>query len=259
MGTVNGERLQRGFERRLGPLGTFAFTNVMGDLWARPQLSRRDRSLIVISTLASLQNKDELFTHTKVALNHGLTRTEIQEAILHVAGYAGFPAAMPASRIIDDVYRDLDGIEAGGKLAMRSGAEHKDDTQRWRDASDVRKTLTGGKANPDPTKDRANLVAALGPVGEMAFDFAFGEVWSRPEMSRRDRSLVVISILTALSKPEELAFHVPAGLNHGLSRVEIEEIMMQMTVYGGIPRAVEGIRAAKEAFAKLDKRKGSRL
>ncbi|MEC7917029.1 MAG: carboxymuconolactone decarboxylase family protein, partial [Actinomycetota bacterium] len=68
-------------------------------------------------------------------------------------------------------------------------------------------------------------------------------------------SLVVIAILTVLSRIDELAFHVPAGLNHGLSREEIEEIMVQMTIYGGIPRAVEGIRAAKQAFAKIDSRK----
>ena len=66
--------------------------------------------------------------------------------------------------------------------------------------------------------------------------------------------MVVISILTALSRIDELAFHVPAGLNHGLSRVEIEEIMVQMTIYGGIPRAVEGIQAAKGAFAKVEAR-----
>ena len=73
------------------------------------------------------------------------------------------------------------------------------------------------------------------------------------EMCIRDsRSMAVISILTVLSRIGELAFHIPAGLNHGLSRVEIEEIMVQMTIYGGIPRAVEGIHAAKGAFAKID-------
>ena len=69
-----------------------------------------------------------------------------------------------------------------------------------------------------------------------------------------DRSLVVSSILTALKCTDELAFHVPAGLNHGLSRTEIEEIMVQMTIYGGVPRAIEGSRAMREAFARIDAR-----
>jgi 4-carboxymuconolactone decarboxylase len=69
-----------------------------------------------------------------------------------------------------------------------------------------------------------------------------------------DRSIVVIAILTALSRVDELAFHVPASLNHGLSRVEVEEIMVQMTIYGGVPRAIEGTLAMQEAFAKIDAR-----
>ena len=65
---------------------------------------------------------------------------------------------------------------------------------------------------------------------------------------------MVIAILTVLSRVDELAFHVPAGLNHGLSRAEIEEIMVQMTIYGGIPRSVEGYQAMKKAFDKIDAR-----
>ena len=79
-------------------------------------------------------------------------------------------------------------------------------------------------------------------------------MWARDELGRRDRSIIVIAILTGLSRVEELAFHVPAGLNHGLSRTEIEEIMVQMTIYGGVPRAIEGTLAMQEAFAKIDAR-----
>ena len=100
------------------------------------------------------------------------------------------------------------------------------------------------------------MVETLGGVGELAYDFAFGELWSRDELSRRDRSLVVLAILAALSKEQELAFHVPAALNHGLTRIEIEEIMVTLAGYGGFPRAVEGMRAARAAFAKIDEREG---
>ena len=90
--------------------------------------------------------------------------------------------------------------------------------------------------------------------GYWALVLARVDVWARDQLTRRDRSIVVIAILTVLSKVDELAFHVPAGLNHGLSRTEIEEIMVQMTIYGGIPRAIEGARAMNEAFAKIDAR-----
>ena len=61
-----------------------------------------------------------------------------------------------------------------------------------------------------------------------------------------DRSLVVVAILTWLGKDRELEFHIPAALNHGLERDEVREIMVQMCVYGGFPRAVEGMRAAQQ-------------
>jgi alkylhydroperoxidase/carboxymuconolactone decarboxylase family protein YurZ len=91
-------------------------------------------------------------------------------------------------------------------------------------------------------------------VGTLAFRWAFGEVWSRPQLSRRDRSLVVIALLAALGQEGELAFHVPAGLHHGLTRVEVEEIMVHLCLYAGIPRGVDGFRAARAAFAKIDAR-----
>ena len=245
------ERGARSFRRQHGALGSFAFDVVMGDVWARPQLSRRDRSLIVISVLATIGSTEELSLHTQVGLNNGLTRTEIEELVLHVAAYAGFPMAMQASRVVTDRFCQIDGVD---RLPERTGAEDLDDAERRLRAHDVRKSLTGVRCADDVDADYAAMVEHLGDVGMIAYHWAFGDLWSRDELNRRDRSLIVIAILTVLSRIDELAFHVPAGLNHGLSREEIEEIMVQMTIYGGIPRAVEGIQATRRAFEKIDAR-----
>ena len=245
------ERGARSFRRQHGALGSFAFDVVMGDVWARPQLSRRDRSLIVISVLATIGSTEELSLHTQVGLNNGLTRTEIEELVLHVAAYAGFPMAMQASRVVTDRFCQIDGVD---RLPERTGAEDLDDAERRLRAHDVRKSLTGGRCADDVDAAYAAMVEHLGDVGMIAYHWAFGDLWSRDELNRRDRSLIVIAILTVLSRIDELAFHVPAGLNHGLSREEIEEIMVQMTIYGGIPRAVEGIQATRRAFEKIDAR-----
>jgi 4-carboxymuconolactone decarboxylase len=255
VGNADPERVSRFFSRSKGALGSFAIDIVLGQVWARKELSRRDRSLIVISVLMALCSKDELTYHLKVALNHGVSREEVEEVLLHVAVYAGFPAAMPATRVWDDVIKRIDGVDR----IERKPAVSMDDADRWKAAAGVRTTMTDGKSSPDPAESRASMVKALGPVGEIAFDFAFGEVWSRPQMQKRDRSIVVISILTALARPEELAFHIPVGLTHGLSRIEIEEIMVQMTIYGGMPKAVEGISVARRAFAKVDGTAKARL
>ena len=149
------------------------------------------------------------------------------------------------------VFCQIDGVD---RLPERTGAEDLDDAERRLRAHDVRKSLTGGRCADDVDADYAAMVEHLGDVGMIAYHWAFGDLWSRDELNRRDRSLIVIAILTVLSRVDELAFHVPAGLNHGLNREEIEEVMVQMTIYGGIPRAVEGIQATRRAFEKIDAR-----
>ncbi len=237
-------RVLASMERNMGALGTFAFTAV-GEMWSRPILSRRDRSLMIIAVLAAQSRDEELVLHTGIGLRHGLSRTEIEEINLHVAAYVGFPAAMAASRRMDQAFCDAEGVE---KISGRSGAEHLDDDERLERAAEVRSTLTAGTASADPKQDLADLHSFLGDVGDWAMLWALGEIWARPELSRRDRSLIVIAILAALGQEEELAFHVPAGLNHGLTRDEIEEIMTHLCLYAGFPRAVEGMRAARRAF-----------
>lgn len=237
--------------RRHGALGSFAVDHVLGNLWSRPQLSRRDRSLIVVAFLATIGSIDELRSHVRGALNHGVTRSEVEEVVLQVAGYAGFPMAMQASRIVDEVFRAIDGVE---RLPDRGEAAPKDDAERWHDAAGVLETLFAGRLPADPAAARAGLVESLGAVGELAFDWAFGELWCRHELSRRDRSLVTVAILAILARAEELAVHVPGAVNHGVTREEVEEVMVQLTVYGGFPRAVEGVRAARRAFERIDGR-----
>jgi 4-carboxymuconolactone decarboxylase len=246
---VEPERIATSFARRLGALGSMAF-DVVGDMWSRPQLSRRDRSLLVISVLAAQARDDELVAHTRNGLRNGLSATEIEEILLHVAAYAGYPAAMASSRRIDQALREAAGVE---QLPERQAAAQKSDAERDRDAAEVLSTMAGRSPPLGPDEGRAWLENMVGEVGVVAYRWAFGEVWSRPQLSRRDRSIVVISILVNLGAVAELAFHVPAGLRHGLTRVEIEEVVNHLSLYAGIPRAVEAMRAVREAFATLDK------
>jgi 4-carboxymuconolactone decarboxylase len=248
-GAYDPERAATAMIGRHGALGTFVIDHVLGNLWSRPQLSRRDRSLIVVTFLTTIGSIEELRSHVRGALSHGLRRSEIEEVVLQVAGYAGFPMAMQAARVVDEVFATIDGVE---RLPARAGAESKDDAKRHTDATDVLRTLFAGRISADPATARANLVAALGGVGELAFDWGFGELWSRDQLTRRDRSLVTVAILAILARAEELAIHVPGALNHGVAREEVEEVMVQLTVYGGFPRAVEGIRCARAAFERLD-------
>lgn len=240
-------RVLASMERRMGALGTFAFAAV-GEMWDRPQLNRRDRSLMIIAVLAAQSRAEELELHTAVGLRHGLSRTEIEEVNLHIAAYAGFPAAMAASRRMDAAFCEAEGVQ---RIEGREPAEHLSDAERLARAADVRASLTGGRADPDPNADLDALRQHLGGLGDWAMKWAFGEIWSRPQLSRRDRSLVVIAILATLGQEAELGFHVRGGLNHGLTVDEIEEVMTHLCLYIGFPRAVDGMRAAKAVFDKV--------
>ena len=77
---------------------------LFGDIWERPGLSKRDRSLITVSTLVALNRTDQLRFHLERALENGVTKDEIVELITHLAFYAGWPPAMSAIMMSKDVF-----------------------------------------------------------------------------------------------------------------------------------------------------------
>jgi 4-carboxymuconolactone decarboxylase len=84
-------------------LGDLSIDHVFGDLWTRPGLDRRSRSLVTLGALIALRATDELKFHFQIALRNGLTIEEIEEVIYHMAGYAGYPAAATARGVACEV------------------------------------------------------------------------------------------------------------------------------------------------------------
>lgn len=90
------------------------------------------------------------------------------------------------------------------------------------------------------------------PMQELATEYCWGRVWSRPGLSRRDRSVINLAMISALNRPHELKLHVKAALTNGLSRSEISEIFLQIAIYCGLPAGIDSVRIAREAFAEVD-------
>ncbi|HLY54761.1 MAG TPA: carboxymuconolactone decarboxylase family protein [Stellaceae bacterium] len=90
------------------------------------------------------------------------------------------------------------------------------------------------------------------PIQELSTEYCWGHVWSREGLSRRDRSLLNLAMISALNRPHELKLHVKAALTNGLTRIEIREALLQVAVYCGIPAGIDSVRIAKEAFKELD-------
>ncbi|MFT5531062.1 MAG: 4-carboxymuconolactone decarboxylase [Candidatus Poriferisodalaceae bacterium] len=239
-GDVDTEAAARAMEERLGPLGSFVVDFALGDVWTRPGLSRRDRSLVVITILATLNQLNQLSGHVRGAINHGLTRTEIEEVFVQLAGYAGFPRAIDATTTAHKVLADMEGVD---RLEPSPTPERKDDEQRSDDAREVMGRLS---QNQPPGGIGVDMGSFTGAAGR----FAFGELWARDQLSRRDRSLLVCATLTTQDKPTELRFHLQGALNHGLTVDELEELMVTVIAYVGFPTAVEGFRALREVQAR---------
>jgi 4-carboxymuconolactone decarboxylase len=90
------------------------------------------------------------------------------------------------------------------------------------------------------------------PMLELATEYCWGRVWSRPGLARRDRSLLNLAMLSALNRPHELKIHVKGALTNGVTREEICEIFLQVAIYCGVPAGIDSVRIAREAFAEVD-------
>ena len=122
-----------------------------------------------------------------------------------------------------------------------------DDAERARQGMTVRREVLG-----DEHVDRA--VAATTPFTEPFQDFitryAWGDIWSRPGLSRAERSLVTLSVLAAMQHEHELAMHVKAALRNGLTPEQIQEVLLQVAVYAGVPVANRAFPIAQRALAE---------
>ncbi len=98
----------------------------------------------------------------------------------------------------------------------------------------------------------ANATEIGKPFQEMMTRYCFGETWTRPDLSRRDRSMITLAMLINQGKHVEIKMHIKAGITNGLTRAEIREIILHAMIYCGVPASHGGLVAANEAFAELD-------
>ena len=98
----------------------------------------------------------------------------------------------------------------------------------------------------------ANTTDFSKEMQELVTQYAWGEIWNRGELSRAERSLINLALLTALNRSQEFKTHVRGAINNGVSREQIKEVLLQVAVYCGAPAALEAFRLAGEVLAELD-------
>ena len=146
--------------------------------------------------------------------------------------------------------------KVGAKVAAKPAAAKKSPKRRaefssklFQQGLEVRRAVLGGEY----------VDASIAGASEFMVDFqklvteyAWGEVWTRPGLSRKTRSMLNLGMLTALNRPHELRLHLKGALTNGVSRDEIKEILLQACIYAGIPAGLDAFKVADGVFKEMD-------
>jgi alkylhydroperoxidase/carboxymuconolactone decarboxylase family protein YurZ/pimeloyl-ACP methyl ester carboxylesterase len=219
-------------QQRIAPgLATLTDEVLFGDVWQRPELSPRDRSLVTISVLIATGKSAVLAGHLGRALDNGVQPGEASGLLAHLAVYCGWPSAVAALDVYDRVY-----------------TARKVDTAALRAAS---------PRLPAPAADAARAKAVTEEFGAVAPKFVqltnevvFDDLWRRSDLSLRDRSLVTIAALAATGDDDQIDLYVRRGLESGLTRGQIAEAVTHLGFYAGWPRATKAMTAITRSLGK---------
>jgi 4-carboxymuconolactone decarboxylase len=126
------------------------------------------------------------------------------------------------------------------------------DKQTFDTGLEIRKSVLGAEFVENAIKSADDFNR---PLQELVTEYCWGAVWGREGLSKKERSLLNLAMLSALNRPHELKVHVKGALTNGVTREQIREVFMQVAIYCGVPAGVDAFRTAREVFAQLDSEK----
>jgi 4-carboxymuconolactone decarboxylase len=205
---------------------------LFGGLWQRPELSPRDRSIVTLAALIAREQTALLPHYLNVALDSGVKPSEISEIITHLAFYAGWGNALSAVPVAKEVFAQrhigADSLPAASPelLPLNQTAE----TER--------------------AKRIEGQFGAVAPgLVQNTTDVLFRDLWRRPGLAPRDRSLVTISALIASGQTAQLSSHLNRAMDNGLTQAEAAEALNHLAFYAGWPNAFSAMPIFKSVFA----------
>ncbi|MEO6960257.1 MAG: carboxymuconolactone decarboxylase family protein [Burkholderiaceae bacterium] len=120
-------------------------------------------------------------------------------------------------------------------------------TERFAKGLKIREEVLGAEHVKKSLEAATDFTA---PMQKLVTEWCWGEIWGRPGLDRRTRSIINLSMLSALNRPHEIRLHVLGALNNGLTQDEIMEILMQVAIYCGVPSALDSMKVAAEVLAE---------
>ncbi|MDW7670179.1 MAG: carboxymuconolactone decarboxylase family protein [Bacillota bacterium] len=121
--------------------------------------------------------------------------------------------------------------------------------KRFNEGLKIRKAVLGEKYVNESINKATDFNR---PMQELVTEYCWGEIWARPELSRKTRSIINLAVLTALNRPHELKLHIRGAIKNGVTIEEIREIFLHCAIYCGVPAAVDSFRKAQEVLKEVE-------
>ena len=214
-------------------LDAYNSEHLLGEVWKRPGLSARDRSLVTIAVMIARSQAEALIFHLDQAINNGVTPAEIAELLMHLAFYSGWGNAIGAVAAIKEVF-------ARRNISPDQLPMAQVDLLSFDEAGEA------GRAEAV----EANFGATAPGVVQYTTQALFRNLWLRPGLQPRDRSLVTVSALIASGQVAQVTYHLNRAMDNGLTQTEASEALTQLAFYAGWPHVFSALPAVKDVFEK---------
>jgi 4-carboxymuconolactone decarboxylase len=205
----------------------------LAELWKRAGLTPRDRSIVTVAALIARNQTIEMAYYINLALDNGVKPREISEIITHLAFYSGWANAMSAVAVAKNIFaaRNIgaDQLPAASPTLLPLNKE----AEEMR-AAGVEQQF--GKVAPG--------------IVQYTTDVLFRDLWLRPDLAPRDRSLVTVSALIASGQAAQIPYHLNRAMDNGLTQTEAAEVITHLAFYAGWPNAFSALPVAKDVFEK---------
>lgn len=209
---------------------------LLDGLWKRPEISPRDRSIVTVAALIARIQTIEMPFHFALALDNGVKAGELSEIITHLAFYSGWANAMSAIAVAKGIFHQrgigIDQLPPADDKLMPLNEE----------AEALRATQVGnnfGKVSPGLVQNTTDLL--------------FRDLWLRPALAPRDRSIVTVSALIASGQVAQITYHLNRAMDNGLTQPQASEVITHIAFYAGWPNAFSALPVVKEVFEKRQK------
>jgi 4-carboxymuconolactone decarboxylase len=214
-------------------LEKYAQGALFGEVWKRPDLSPRDRSIITLAVLIARNQTTEMPYHLNLALDNGVKPSEVSEVITHLAFYSGWGNAMSAVDIAKDVF---------AKRKIKAG--------QLPPASDKLLPLDEAAEAQRAARVEQDFGAMAPGVVKYTSEVLFHDLWLRPALAPRDRSLVTVSALVASGQVAQIPYHLNRAMDNGLTKAQASEALTHLAFYASWPNVFSALPVAKGVFEK---------